>query len=63
MTRTREEEEKYQGDVAYEVWRSGGNPDAVDRDRVAGYYWEGWEPEDAARSELRRQRRPLEEEE
>jgi hypothetical protein len=24
----------YFGDVCYDVWRSGGNPDAVDRDRA-----------------------------
>ena len=51
----KEDFEKYQGDVFYEVWRSGGNPDAVDYDRVRDCYSDGDEPECCASSELRRQ--------
>lgn len=46
----------YDGDVYYEVWRSGGNPDRVDPDRLDDYRWNGVEPETAARRELTRQR-------
>lgn len=49
--------EDYFGDVVYWTWRSGGNPDLVDRDRVAGAEQEGYWPEDAAASEVRRQHR------
>jgi len=28
------------GDAVYEVWRRGGNPDAVDRDHVAEVFYE-----------------------
>lgn len=53
------EEERFYGDVEYEVWRSGGNPDMVDHNRI-----DDWRPDvdGAARSELRRQRRLREEE-
>ena len=49
----------YCGDVEYEVWRRGGNPDCVDRDRLADYEYDGRSAESAARAELERQR-PLE---
>jgi hypothetical protein len=54
MTR-RDEERKYRGDVDYEVWRSGGDVDRIDYDRVTDRFYEGSIPEDAAASELRRQ--------
>lgn len=44
---------RYRGDVAYEVWRSGGNPDAVDYDRVDDYYWDGYDVDDVATIEMR----------
>lgn len=44
----------YATDVEYEVWRRGGNPDAVDRDRLEGYREDGYEPEEAAGAILRR---------
>lgn len=60
IERIREEERRFYGDVEYEVWRSGGDPDMVDHDRV-----HDWSPDvdGAARSELRRQRRRPESEE
>lgn len=51
----REEQRKYKNDVFYEVWRSGGNPDGIDYDRVQDQYWNGQNAEDAARAELRAQ--------
>jgi hypothetical protein len=42
-------------DVCYEVWRSGGNPDQIDRDRVDDYLYDGASPEDVAAIELRHQ--------
>ena len=32
--REREDLRDFEGDVTYEVWRSGGNVDRIDRDRV-----------------------------
>lgn len=60
IERIREEEGRFEADVEYEVWRSGGNPDMVDRDRV-----QDWSPdvEGAAKSELKRQRKRREEHE
>ena len=54
----REEQRRYEGDVWYDVWRSGGNPDRVDHDRVIDGYYEGRQAEDVARAELRRQSPP-----
>ncbi len=47
---------KYCGDVIYEVWRSGGNPDAVSADDMDDHYYDGLDAEAAAREELRCQR-------
>lgn len=58
----RRSESEYLGDLIDDVWRAGGNPDAVDRDRVAGYYAEHVEEEDAVIMELRAQRRYYEHE-
>jgi hypothetical protein len=52
----REQERRYQADVAYEVWRSGGDTDRVDRDRVSGSFYDGDDESLAAQRELRRQR-------
>lgn len=49
---------KYEGDVWYEVWRSGGNPDIVDPDRIRDSHDEGLWPEEAASREMRHQARP-----
>lgn len=47
----------YFGDVCYEVWRSGGNPDSVDYDRVRDREYDGYDYIDSARAELSYQRR------
>jgi hypothetical protein len=51
-----EERREYHNDVAYDVWRSGGNMDAVDYDRVQDHYYDGDSSESAASHELRAQR-------
>jgi hypothetical protein len=48
--------EQYFGDVVYEVWRGGGNPDAVSRDRVEAAEAGGAYPDETAGCELRLQR-------
>ncbi len=48
---------EYEGNVWYEVWRSGGNSDLVDFDRLEDYYYEGLYPEEAARREIQLQRK------
>ena len=50
----REDERRYQGDVEYAVWRSGGNSDAVDRDRVQEDYHAGLSADQSAQRFLRR---------
>ena len=54
MSRSRRE---YEGDVVYDVWRAGGNPDAVDFDRVDDHWCERDDVDVAALDEVRRQRR------
>lgn len=49
--------------MLYEVWRRGGNPDAVDYDRVKDSYYDGRDVDEAADVEIRRQRRPRRDEE
>lgn len=49
--------DKYFGDVVYEVWRSGGNVDAIDPDRMDDARWNGVEADDFAASEVGRQHR------
>lgn len=56
----REKERRYRGDVLYDVWRAGGNPDAIDYDRVSDSYRRGLDDDEAARVELRAQRRQRE---
>lgn len=56
--RSREEEDRYRGDVTYDVWRSGGNVDRIDYDRVGDHFLRGDRVEDAARHEMRLQRPP-----
>jgi hypothetical protein len=52
----REEKRKYENDVFYDVWRSGGNPDRINYDRVSDGYYDGRDSESMARSELRAMR-------
>lgn len=46
----------YESDVYYEVWRSGGNPDTIDFDRVEEAYRSGYKSDMAATREMRHQR-------
>jgi len=41
-------ESDYDAEVAYQVWRRGGNPDLVDRDRTADHYDSGCTEDEAA---------------
>lgn len=50
------ERRDYDGDVTYDVWRSGGNPDYIDRDRVRDHFYNGYSAEEAANAELRAMR-------
>lgn len=52
----RQEERRYEADVAYEVWRSGGDVDRIDRDRVHDAIADGLGSSEAARREMNRQR-------
>ena len=52
----REEEREERADVDYEVWRSGGNPDNVDYDRVSDGIYDGLSSEQIASREIRIQR-------
>lgn len=45
------------GDVIYEVWRSGGNVDHIDRERVEDDLCDGAYAYEAAWNEVRRQER------
>jgi hypothetical protein len=49
------DDDDFFGDTIYEVWRRGGNPDNVDRDRVNQYFDMDLGYEEAARSELEKQ--------
>lgn len=50
----------YEGDVFYEVWASGRNPDAINMDRVDDMRYNGYSAEEAAASECRRMRQESE---
>jgi hypothetical protein len=47
---------EYFGDVTFDVWNRGGNPDLVDRDRVEAARDGGADVEETAGLELRLQR-------
>lgn len=51
----REERRQFENDVFYEVWRAGGNPDAIDYERVDDRYYDGQDVQIAAEAELRAQ--------
>ena len=55
----RRTDREFFGDVIYDVWRAGGNPDAVDRDRVSDAYRDHDEVEHAVARELRAQRHEI----
>lgn len=52
----RAEEHRYQMDVMYEVWRSGGNTDRIDRERVSDAFSNGDDESLAARREIAKMR-------
>ena len=52
-----EDREKYWGDVVYETWRRGGNPDVVDRDVTSEHQDDGLYPDESARRILQSARR------
>lgn len=52
----------YDGDVFYEAWRRGHNPDAIHPDTVDDYRWNDYTPEEAV-SDFYRQREPEPEQE
>lgn len=49
--------DSYFGDVVYDVWRMGGNPDAIDRDDVEDDRADGYYADEAANREYARQTR------
>ncbi len=51
----RDRAQHFRADVAYQVWRSGGNPDAVNGDRLFNDFYEGRSVDDCVRAEMRRQ--------
>lgn len=52
--------DRFHGDVVYEVWRSGGNPDAVDWDDTQRDYGDGIDAAQCAGAEVRRQNEAVE---
>ena len=56
MADRREERRQYENDVFYDVWRSGGNPDAIDYDRVTENFYDGVDDHYSAQIELNAQR-------
>ncbi len=59
----RQEEREYRGDLWYEVWRHGGNPDRVSYDDAANWHDRGVDARHAASAILQAQRpHPVEEE-
>lgn len=55
----REERREYEGDVYYDVWCGGGEPDAIDFERVDECFYDGTPPEEAAAIEIRAQERQV----
>ncbi len=53
---------KEEGDIIYDVWARGGNPDVVSLDRVTDRLADGWAEDEIVNAELRRQRRRADEE-
>ena len=52
----REERREYEADVAYEVWRNGGDMDRINVDRIEDHFYNRDSCESATRDELRHQR-------
>lgn len=53
----KDDKQDYEDDVYYEIWRRGGNPDAVRPDDVDDYYYNDYSIGEAASAVLERQRR------
>lgn len=47
---------EYDGDVFYEVWASGRDPDRINYDRVGDHYYGGDSSDEAAEDEIRHMR-------
>jgi hypothetical protein len=47
---------KESGDVLYDIWARGGNPDMVSLDRIDDRFADGWAEDEIVNAELRRQR-------
>ena len=45
----RDEERRYEGDVVYDIWRNGGNPDRVNLERVHEHFYRGDQSDYATR--------------
>jgi hypothetical protein len=54
--RRAEERRRWEGDVFYDVWRGGGNPDALDYDRMNDARYNGVSAEDFASRHLGEER-------
>ena len=54
------DEDGYAGDVQYEVWRAGGNPDAIDPLTIQDFRAAGYTAEEAAGCVLSDARRRIE---
>lgn len=54
---SRKEERDYESDVFYDVWRSGGNPDNIDMDRVNDDYHDGLSHEQSSENHFNRQKK------
>ena len=55
----REELLEYEGDVYYDVWCLGGEPDAIDFERVDECFYADMPPDEAASIEIRSQERQV----
>lgn len=52
----RDERREWDSNVYYEVWRSGGNPDNINPDRMDDRFYNSQTAEEAASGEMRRER-------
>ena len=52
----REERREYESDVAYEVWRNGGDMDRINIDRIEDHFYNDHGVGYATRDELRHQK-------
>lgn len=48
---------EFEEDVAFEVWRSGGDPDRIDFDNVEDAYYRGLDYDEASLEILKKQRK------